>query len=49
MAEFEEFMTGKPIPILNLKKECITLLDRIDDAKLRAVQAVLMGFVSTGK
>lgn len=44
--EYEAFLAGKPIPMLNLKKECVLLLDRIDDHKLRAVHAVLVGFVA---
>ncbi len=46
MPEFEEYVRGKPLPVLSLKDECISLLDRIDEAKLRAVHAVLVGFVS---
>ncbi len=43
MADFEEFMRGREIPE-NTKDECIALLNRIDDAKLRAVHAVLTSF-----
>ena len=43
--EFNAYRGGKPIPVLNLKDECIGLLDRIDETKLRAVHAVLESFV----
>ena len=43
--EFEEYKRGKPIPTLDLKYECLLLLEKIDEAKLRTVHAVLMGFV----
>ncbi len=46
MEEFEEYQAGKPIPVLSIKDECIGLLDRLDDTKLRAVHAVLVSFVS---
>jgi transcriptional regulator with XRE-family HTH domain len=45
-AEFREFMAGKQIPILSIKDECVQLLDRIDEAKLRTVHAVLLGFTN---
>jgi predicted transcriptional regulator len=44
--EFHEFMAGKPIPILSIKDECVQLLDRIDETKLRTVHAVLLGFTT---
>ncbi len=40
------YRAGKEIPVTNMKGECIRLLDRIDDARLRAVHAVLLGFVT---
>ena len=43
--EFMAYLGDKPIPVLDLKDECVGLLDRIDEAKLRAVHAVLVGFV----
>ncbi|MCM0605940.1 MAG: helix-turn-helix transcriptional regulator [Xanthomonadaceae bacterium] len=44
--EFQEFLNGKQIPVLDLKYECLMLLEKIDDTKLRTVHAVLLGFVS---
>jgi transcriptional regulator with XRE-family HTH domain len=46
MEDFKKFESGVPLPILSIKDECINLLGRIDDAKLKAVHAVLTGFVS---
>lgn len=43
--EFDEYLGGKPIPIISVRDECIGLLDRIDETKLRAVHAVLVSFV----
>jgi transcriptional regulator with XRE-family HTH domain len=44
--EFDEFVAGKEIPIISIKDECVGLLDRIGEAKLRTVHAVLVGFIS---
>lgn len=44
--EFDEYRGGKPIPVIDLKAECILLLGRVDETKLRAVHAVLTSFVS---
>jgi transcriptional regulator with XRE-family HTH domain len=45
-SEYEEYLKGKPLPLLSLKEECISLLAKIDDAKLKTVHAVLIGFIS---
>lgn len=44
--EFEEYRGGKQIPVVSVKDECVNLLNRIDEMKLRAVYAVLTSFVS---
>lgn len=44
--EYETLLSGGDAPFLDLKDECIGLLDRIDETKLRAVHAVLRGFVT---
>lgn len=44
--EFEEYRAGKAIPVMSVRDECIGLLDRIDEVKLRAVHAVLASFVA---
>lgn len=44
--EFQEFLNGKAIPVLDLKYECLMLLEKVDETKLRTVHAVLLGFVS---
>jgi transcriptional regulator with XRE-family HTH domain len=46
MQDFSEYLAGKPLPMLSIKAECVGLLDRIDDTKLKAVHAVLTSFVS---
>ncbi|MBU6374373.1 MAG: helix-turn-helix domain-containing protein [Bdellovibrionales bacterium] len=46
MKDFKEFLDGKPIPVLDLKYECLMLLEKIDETKLRTVHSVLLGFVS---
>lgn len=43
-SEFEEFMSGKDIPILSIKEECFSLLEQLDETKLRAVHGMLVGF-----
>lgn len=43
--EYETLLAGGDAPFVDLKDECIGLLDRIDETKLRAVHAVLKGFV----
>ncbi len=44
--EFDEYVYGKPLPVISVRDECIGLLGRIDETKLRAVHAVLVSFVS---
>lgn len=46
MVEFEEYAGGKPLPVLSLKDECFSLIDRLDENRLRAVHALLTGFAS---
>ena len=48
MDDFLEFADGKELPV-NHRDECISLLDQIDDVKLRAVYAVLTSFVTPTK
>lgn len=45
-AEFDDYRSGKPLPILSIKDECIRLLEQIDETKLKAVHAVLTNFIS---
>lgn len=44
--EFDEYVNGKPIPVISVRDECVSLLGRIDEVKLRAVHAVLTSFAS---
>ena len=44
--EFTEYLGGKPIPMVNVKDECLQLLDQIrNEEKLRAVHTILKSFV----
>lgn len=46
-SDFEEYLTGKAIPILNVKDECGALLDRIvGEEKLLAVLTILKSFTT---
>lgn len=46
-SEFNEYLNGKAIPMLNLKDECVGLLDRIrTEEKLIAVHTILKSFAS---
>ena len=43
--DFEAYVGGQPLPMLNLKDECYGLLDRIQsEEKLRAVHTILASF-----
>ena len=45
--EFNEYLNGKPIPMINVKDECLQLLDQIrSEEKLRAVHTILKSFVA---
>lgn len=46
MEEYEEYMRGRPIPTLELKGECINMLQRLDEVKLKTVHSVLVDFVN---
>lgn len=45
--EFSEYLNGKPIPMVNVKDECLQLFDQIrSEEKLRAVHTILKSFVA---
>lgn len=44
--EYDEYINGKPIPVISVRDECISLLGKIDETKLRAVYAVLASFTA---
>lgn len=44
MEEFNEYMSGKPLPALSLRDSCIQILGQLDEGKLRAVHGMLVGF-----
>lgn len=44
--EFNEYLSGKPVPMVNVKDECLQLIDQIrNEEKLRAVHTILKSFV----
>ena len=44
--EYEAMLAGTEVPFTDLKDECIALIDRIDQEKLKTVLAILRGFVT---
>ncbi|OFZ79445.1 MAG: hypothetical protein A2583_03095 [Bdellovibrionales bacterium RIFOXYD1_FULL_53_11] len=44
--EYETLLAGGEVPYTSLMDECIALIDRIEEDKLKTVLAVLRGFVS---
>ena len=47
MTEFLEHLNGKPIPMINVKDECLQLIDQIsNEEKLRAIHTILKSFIS---
>jgi len=45
MEDFDQFANGtKPIPVVSMRDECMSLLGQMDDKKLRAVHAMLTSF-----
>ena len=42
--EYDEYINGKAIPVISVRDECVSLLGRIDETKLRAVHTVLTSF-----
>lgn len=43
--EFKMYVNGKPLPVISIKDECVRLIHRLDESKLRAVHAFLTTFV----
>jgi hypothetical protein len=46
LEDFDEYASGKTLPALTIHDECVRLLGRLDETKLRAVHALLVGFVT---
>jgi transcriptional regulator with XRE-family HTH domain len=44
-AEFEEFVMGNSLPVLNMRDECEQMIARIETQKLKALHAVLLSFL----
>jgi len=49
MDDFNVYMNGKPLPVLNLRIECAGLLEYLDESKLHTVHAVLTSFLDFKK
>jgi len=43
--DFEEFVMGKTLPVLNIRDECEQIVSRVDAVKLKSLHAVLMSFL----
>ena len=46
VAEFDEFVLGRPLPVLSLRDECEQIIQRMSDSKLKQLHAVLVSFVA---
>ena len=46
VAEFDEFVLGKALPVLGIRDECEQIIQRMSDAKLKQLHAVLVSFVA---
>ena len=46
MEDYESLADGRALPVLNLKTECIGLLELIDEKKLKTVHAVLTSLIT---
>ncbi len=46
LQDFENLAQGGELPVIDLKRECLGLLELIDEKKLKTVHAVLTGFVT---
>ena len=44
--ELQGLIDGQELPVLDLKRECLGLLELIDEKKLKTVHAVLTGFLT---
>lgn len=43
--DLEEYLNGKPVPIIDVRDDCLKLLDQIrNEEKLRAVHTILKSF-----
>lgn len=44
--EYDEFVMGKALPVLNVRDECEQMIARIHESKLKPLHAVLLSFLS---
>jgi transcriptional regulator with XRE-family HTH domain len=45
-SEYEQFVMGNSLPVLNIRDECEQMIARIESQKLKALHAVLLSFLS---
>ncbi len=45
-SEFDEYLNGKPLPVLNIRDECGQIVGKIPDSKLQMLHAVLLSFLA---
>ncbi|MEZ4750951.1 MAG: helix-turn-helix transcriptional regulator [Bdellovibrionota bacterium] len=43
--EFDRYLAGAEVPIVSVKDDCMNLLQKLDDSKLRTIHSVLMAFL----
>jgi len=44
--EFDEYVMGKALPVLDLRDECVQMVQKIEMNKLKALHAVLLSLVA---
>lgn len=45
-AEFDEYVLGKALPVLDLRDECVQMVAKLEMNKLKALHAVLLSLVA---
>ena len=44
LLEYEEFVSGKPLPVIGVRDECVQIIQRLDSTKLGMLHAMLLSF-----
>ena len=42
--EYEEYVAGKPLPVISVRDECAQIIQRLDSSKLGMLHALLLSF-----
>jgi hypothetical protein len=45
-SDFEEFVMGRALPVLDIREECVQMIARLDATKLKPLHAVLLSFLN---